>query len=151
MIVMLGSPLITFREGLEAALIVGIVLGVLRKPGRADRNKLVWAGVVVAVFVSIAAGLALNALGVAFQGRGEEGFEGVTMLLAAFVLTWMILWMGRQRRQIQTELEGDVRRAASTNNEWVLIEPRAALVRYAVTFVVPPIAGLLAEAVGRVL
>ena len=148
---MLGSALITFREGLEAALIVGIVLGVLRKPGRADRNKLVWAGVVVAVFVSIAAGLALNALGVAFQGRGEEGFEGVTMLLAAFVLTWMMLWMGRQGRQIQTELEGDVRRAASTNNEWALIEPTAALVRYAVTFVVPPIAGLLAEAVGRVL
>ena len=117
---MLASFLITLREGLEAALIVGIVLGVLRKLGHTDRSRAVWAGVLAAVGVSVAAGLALNALGVAFEGRGEEIFEGMAMLLAAGVLTWMIFWMRRQGRQIQAELESDVRRATATGNVWAL-------------------------------
>jgi high-affinity iron transporter len=117
---MVAALLITLREGLEAALIVGIVLGVLRKLGQADRSKPVWAGVLAAVMVSIVAGLALNALGVAFEGRGEEIFEGVAMLLAAVVLTWMIFWMQRQGRHIQTELERDVRQAVTTRNTWAL-------------------------------
>jgi high-affinity iron transporter len=117
---MLASALITLREGLEAALIVGVALGVLRRLGYADRSKPVWAGVLVAVLVSVVAGLALNALGVAFVGRGEEIFEGVAMLLAATVLTWMIFWMQRQGRQVQTELELDVRRATASDNAWAL-------------------------------
>jgi high-affinity iron transporter len=117
---MIAALLITLREGLEAALIVGIVLGVLRKLGRADRSRPVWAGVVAAVAVSIVVGLVLNALGVAFEGRSEEIFEGVAMLLAAGVLTWMIFWMQRQGRQIQTELELDVRRATATGSAGAL-------------------------------
>jgi high-affinity iron transporter len=117
---MIAALLITLREGLEAALIAGIVLGVLRKLGRADRSKPVWAGVVAAVAVSIIVGLTLNALGVAFEGRREEIFEGVAMLLAAGVLTWMIFWMQRQGRQIQTELEFDVREATATGSAWAL-------------------------------
>ena len=109
---MLASGLITLREGLEAALIVGIVLSVLRRLGHADRARAVWAGVAAAVGVSVAVGVAFNLLGVALEGRGEEIFKGVTMLLAAVVLTWMIFWMQRQGRQIQTELERDVRNAA---------------------------------------
>ncbi len=117
---MLASALITLREGLEAALIVGIVLGVLRKLGHTDRSRPVWAGVLAAVVVSVAAGLALNGLGVAFEGRGEQIFEGVAMLLAAGVLTWMIFWMQRQGRQIQAELELDVRRASIAGSPWAL-------------------------------
>jgi len=117
---MLASALITLREGLEAALIVGIVLGVLRKLGHSDRSRPVWAGVLAAVVVSVAAGLTLNALGVAFEGRGEEIFEGVAMLLAAGVLTWMIFWMQRQGRRIQAELELDVRRAVTIGSDWAL-------------------------------
>jgi high-affinity iron transporter len=117
---MVAALLITLREGLEAALVVGIVLGVLRKLGQADRSKPVWAGVLAAAMVSIVAGLALNALGVAFEGRGEEIFEGIAMLLAAVVLTWMIFWMQRQGRHIQTELEKDVRQAVTTRNTWAL-------------------------------
>ena len=113
---MLVSLLITLREGLEAALIVGVVLGVLRKLGRADRSKPVWAGVISAVMVSIVAALALNAFGVALEGPSEETFEGVMMLLAAGVLTWMIFWMQAQGRQIQTDLETDVRQAVSAGN-----------------------------------
>jgi high-affinity iron transporter len=117
---MIAALLITLREGLEAALIVGIVLGVLRKLGRTDSSGPVWAGVAAAIAVSIVAGLVLNALGIAFEGRGEEIFEGVAMLLAAGVLTWMIFWMQRQGRQIQAELESDVRRAVITGSAWAL-------------------------------
>jgi high-affinity iron transporter len=93
---------------------------VLRKLGRADRSGPVWAGVAAAVAMSIIVGLILNALGVAFEGRGEEIFEGVAMLLAAGVLTWIIFWMQRQGRQIQTELEFDVRQATATGSAWAL-------------------------------
>jgi high-affinity iron transporter len=117
---MIAALLITLREGLEAALIVGIVLGVLRKLGRMDRSKPVWIGVAAAVVASIVAGLALNALGVAFEGRGEEIFEGAAMLLAAGVLTWMIFWMQRQGRNVQAELESDVRQAVTVGSAWAL-------------------------------
>ena len=117
---MIAALLITLREGLEAALIIGVVLSVLRKLGRMDRSRPVWAGVAVALVLSTAVGLALNELGVAFEGRGEQIFEGVAMLLAAGVLTWMIFWMQRQGRQVQTELESDVRRAVSAGSAWAL-------------------------------
>ena len=117
---MFAALLITLREGLEAALIVSIVLGVLRKLGRIDRSKPVWAGVLAALIVSVLAGLVLNALGVAFEGRGEQIFEGTAMLLAAGVLTWMIFWMGRQGRRVQAELEQDVRRAVTVGSAWAL-------------------------------
>jgi high-affinity iron transporter len=117
---MIAALLITLREGLEAALIVGIVLGVLRKLRRRDRSPVVWAGVGAAVVASVVAGLVLNALGVAFEGRGEEVFEGVAMLLAAGVLTWMIFWMQRQGSQVQAELEADVRRAVTVGSAWGL-------------------------------
>jgi high-affinity iron transporter len=116
----LASFLITLREGLEAALIVGIVLSVLRKLGQSNRSRPVWVGVGTAVLASIVVGLILNALGVAFEGRGEEIFEGIAMLLAAGVLTWMIFWMQRQGRQVQAELERDVRQAALTGSSWAL-------------------------------
>jgi high-affinity iron transporter len=115
-----AALLITLREGLEAALIVGIVLSVLRKLGRTDRRASVWAGVAAAVAVSAIAGLALSALGVAFEGHGEEIFEGIAMILAAGVLTWMIFWMRRQGRQVQTELELDVRRTAAVGSAWAM-------------------------------
>ena len=117
---MVTSFLITLREGLEAALIVGIVLSVLRKLGRSDRSRAVWLGVGAAIVVSAIAGWGLNTLGVAFEGRGEAIFEGMAMLLAAGVLTWMIFWMQRQGRQVQAELERDVRRAVSVGSNWAL-------------------------------
>jgi high-affinity iron transporter len=117
---MFASFLITLREGLEAALIVGIVLSVLRKLGQSGRSRPIWLGVAVAVLVSVVAGLTLNALGVAFEGRGEQIFEGVAMLLAAAVLSWMIYWMQRQGRQVQADLELDIRRAVRTGSAWAL-------------------------------
>ena len=117
---MTRHPLLTWGSLALAALIVGIVLSLLRKLGRGDRSRPVWLGVGAAVLSSVVAGLALHALGVAFEGRGEEVFEGIAMLLAASVLTWMIFWMQRQGREVQTELERDVRQAVSAGSTWAL-------------------------------
>jgi high-affinity iron transporter len=112
--------LLSFREGLEAALILGIVLGVVRRVGRPDQARTVWLGAGLAALVSVAAGLGLQALGVAFEGAAEEIFEGAAMLLAAAVLTWMIFWMARQGREMQAQVEEDVRRATLTGGRWAL-------------------------------
>ena len=70
---MVAALLITLREGLEAALIVGIVLSILRRLGQVDRSRPVWWGVLVAVVASITTGIALNALGVAFDAVAGQG------------------------------------------------------------------------------
>ncbi len=117
---MLASSLITLREGLEAALIVGIVLGYLRKIGRLDRQGSVWAGVGLALVVSVVAAIGLQAIGAEFAGTGEQLFEGTAMALAAIILTWMIFWMQKQSRQIKGELEAGIRQAVDTGKDWGL-------------------------------
>jgi len=107
----LPSFLLSLREGLEIALIIGIVLGALRKVHRSDLNRVVWSGVLSAAVISAIAAFILHSLGAAFEGATEQIFEGFTMLLAAGVLTWMIFWMSRQAQHIKSDLEAGVRRA----------------------------------------
>jgi high-affinity iron transporter len=102
---MLASFLLSLCEGLEAALITGIVLGILLKIKRTDLNGVVWHGVGVAVLLSLLAAIALNLLGMEFEGKGEEVFEGVAMLLTAGVLTWVILWMQNHGDNLKSEIE----------------------------------------------
>jgi high-affinity iron transporter len=111
---MLASFLLSLREGIEAALILGIVLGALRKLNRSHMAPAVWYGALTAVLVSLVTGVLLTAFGLSLEGRAEEIFEGVAMLLAAGVLTWMIFWMNRQARSIKGELEMGVNQATST-------------------------------------
>lgn len=101
---MLASFLLSLREGLEAALIIGIVLGVLLKLKKTNLNVTVWAGVWVAATLSIVAAIVLNLLGMEFEGRGEQIFEGSAMLLAAGVLTWMIFWMQKTAVNLKAEI-----------------------------------------------
>ena len=110
---MLAGFLLALREGIEAALIISIVLGLLRKMNRPDRSRVVWLGVGGAVVISIVVAVLLNIIGAEFEGAGEQIFEAVTMLFAAAILTWMIFWMQRQGRQIQKGLEADMREALS--------------------------------------
>ena len=110
---MLASFLLSLREGIEAALIIGIVLGALRKLNRSEMSPAVWYGALSAVLVSLITGVLLTAFGLSLEGTAEEIFEGVAMLLAAGVLTWMIFWMNRQSRSIKAELEAGVNRATS--------------------------------------
>ena len=109
---MFPSYLLSLREGIEAALIVGIVLGALRQMRRTDLSSAVWIGVISASVLSVLAGVLLTVLGLSFEGKAEEIFEGITMLFAAGVLTWMIFWMSRQARDIKSNLESGVHKAA---------------------------------------
>ncbi len=109
---MLPSYLLSLREGIEAALIIGIVLGALRQMRRTDLSSAVWLGMIGATILSVLAGVLLTAIGLSFDGQSEQIFEGVTMLLAAGILTWMIFWMSRQARNIKGELESGVNKAA---------------------------------------
>jgi high-affinity iron transporter len=109
---MLPSLVLSLREGLEAALILGIVLGAVNKMNRPDLKPAIWWGAAAAGLASMLAALALRAIGAEFEGTGEQIFEGTAMLLAAGVLTWMIFWMQRQSRSLKSDLEIDVQRAA---------------------------------------
>jgi len=108
---MLASLLLSLREGLEAALIIGIVLGVLLKLRRVELNRQVWAGAGFAVLASLLVAIMLNLLGMEFEGRGEQIFEGVAMLLAAGVLTWMIFWMHSTAGNLKQEIESQTKDA----------------------------------------
>lgn len=117
---MVASLLITLREGLEAALIIGVVLGVLHRLQHRDKGRWVWAGTAVAAAISAGSGVALARLGVAFEGRGEKIFEGMTTLLAASMLSWMIFWMQRQGSRVQASLERETHRAVAGGSRWAL-------------------------------
>ncbi|GER79200.1 MAG: hypothetical protein DPW21_00285 [Anaerolineae bacterium] len=108
---MLPSFLLSLREGLEAALIIGIVLGVLVKLKRTELNGVVWRGVGLAALLSLFVAIALNLLGMEFEGKSEEIFEGIAMLLAAGVLTWMILWMKNHGSTLKSEIEEQTNQA----------------------------------------
>lgn len=103
-----ANLLITLREGLEAALIVSILLVYLRQLGRADRNHLVWWGTGLAIAVSLVVGAVIFAAAGGFEGKAEETFEGLVSLVAVAVLTWMIFWMRRQGARLRSELQDRV-------------------------------------------
>jgi high-affinity iron transporter len=117
---MLSALLIALREGLEAALIVGIVLGYLRNTGRRDRIPLAWAGVVIAGFLSGALAIGMRAVGAELTEPFEQMFEGTAMLLAVLVLTWMIFWMRSQGRFIKGHLERQLGATIARGENWGL-------------------------------
>jgi high-affinity iron transporter len=102
---MLSASLITFREGLEAALIVGILLGYLFRSRQQSQVRIAWAGVLAALGVSLVAAVGLELLGASLKEPYEQMFEGTMMLLAVGVLTWMIFWMRYQGRFLKRDLE----------------------------------------------
>jgi high-affinity iron transporter len=108
----LGAALVTTREGLEASLIVGIVLAYLAKTDNRQHFRTIWAGTAAAVLVSALTGAALFFTVGALEGRAEQIFEGVAMLSAVAVLTWMIFWMRKQamgiKRELETRLQGAI-------------------------------------------
>ncbi|WP_416444972.1 iron uptake transporter permease EfeU [Leucobacter sp. HNU] len=103
---MLGTFLIGLREGLEAALIVGILIAYARKLDRTDVVVRIWLGVGVAIGVSLAVGaiLTFGAYGLSFQA--QEVIGGSLSLLAVVMVTWMIMWMARASRSMSGELRG---------------------------------------------
>ncbi|MDO8472983.1 MAG: iron uptake transporter permease EfeU [Dehalococcoidia bacterium] len=108
---MLSSLLITLREGLEAALIIGIMLAYLSRTGNRSGVKQVWLGTALAVLASLVAGAAIYLVAEELEGSAEQIFEGSTALLAAGVLTWMIFWMRRQASSIKSNLHAEMQSA----------------------------------------
>lgn len=112
--------LVTLREGMEAALIIGILNAYLVKSGRPQGQRAVWAGTSAALAASLLAGLGLYAFAGGLSGRAMEVFEGLTMLTAAAILTGMILTMQRHARTLKGELHRQVDRALATGSAWGL-------------------------------
>jgi len=97
---MFEALIITLREGVEAALVIGIILAYLRKIGREELNRSVYIGLMLAIGASILGAVALSRVGL-----NEELFEGIAMLIAALFVGTMIIWMWRTARQLKSEIE----------------------------------------------
>lgn len=100
---MLSALLIALREGVEAALVVGIVLVYLGRTGRQHLTRFVWFGLGAAVVSSLAGAALLDRWKIS-----EDGFEGLLMLLAGLLVVTMILWMNRVARSLRREIEQKV-------------------------------------------
>jgi high-affinity iron transporter len=116
----MAAIVLSFREALEAVLIIGIVLGYLAKAGEMHRARSVWAGVVAACAVSVALSLLLFSAGAEMEGQAEALFEGATMLLAAIVLTWMIFWMQSHSGDIKNQVAQRLHSAPGDAHRWGL-------------------------------
>lgn len=116
----MATFLLSFREGLEAALIIGILLGALRKFGHSKSGRFIWYGVAAAVVVSAVVAAGLVAAGIELEGRAEATFEGVMLIVAASFLTGMIFWMQRRGANWRAALRADVQAAASETGGWGL-------------------------------
>ncbi|MDP2920515.1 MAG: iron uptake transporter permease EfeU [Dehalococcoidia bacterium] len=126
---MLSALLITLREGLEAALIIGIILAYLTRTGNRQGFKPVWIGSALAVAVSLLAGAIIYVTAGELTGKAEEIFEGIAMFLAAGVLTWMIFWMRKQAVNIRAHLHAQVDTAIRAGSTGLVLLAFIAVVR----------------------
>ena len=104
----MAAFLVMLREGVEAALIVGILLAYLNRLERRREVQWVWAGTLSAAVLSVIAGIVIFSTIGSLDERSEEIAEGVVAWVAAGLLTWMIFWMGSQARHIRGRLESEV-------------------------------------------
>ena len=108
------------REGVEAALIIAIILAYLAKTGNARYFGRIWAGAGAAIALSIVAGIILWFTLEGLEGAAGQIFEGVTTLLAAAVVTWMLFWMRRTAANIRGQLHEGVDRALTEGGVFAL-------------------------------
>jgi high-affinity iron transporter len=118
---MLATFFLMLREGLEAALIVGIIAAYLVKIGRRDALGKVALGVASAIALSIAIGVIVTLTIQQLPLVVQETLEGIAAVLAVAVLTWMLFWMRRQGRALKGELERDVDAALTEGTTRALV------------------------------
>ncbi len=105
---MLVAYLIMLREGIEGALIVGIVAGYLKQTGRRQFMPYIWLGVALAAIICVALGAALTVTRTEFPQKQQELFAGVVAVVATGILTSMIFWMKKAARSIKAELHDSI-------------------------------------------
>ncbi len=120
---MLAAFLIMLREGIEAALIVGIIAGYLARTGRSQWVPTVWVGTLLAVALSLFVGAGVLALGREFPQRTQEAFEAIVGALAVVILISMVFWMRKAGRSIKMTMQHDVEAAFQDHRgpTWALI------------------------------
>ena len=105
---MFANYLIGLREGLEAALVVGILVAYMARTGNRDRLAPIWTGALIAVAASFGVGALLTYTSRSLSFKAQETFGGAMSIVAVGFVTWMIFWMRRQARFLKGELHGKV-------------------------------------------
>src|SRR3954462_7351199 len=113
---MLPSFVIGLREGIEAALIVGIVAGFLRQEGRRDALRPMWLRVPAALAICVAVGAVLELLDEELPERGQEGLETIVGVAAIGIVSFMIVWMRRHARGLSGQLRASARSALASGS-----------------------------------
>ena len=118
---MLPTFVIGLREGLEAALIVGIIAAFLGQNGRRDALPKVWLGVGIAVLICLGFGIGLHILSDSLDFTQQERLETVVGAFAVVMVTYMVLWMSKHAKSMRGELEGAASVALATGSTRALV------------------------------
>lgn len=117
--ILLATFIIALREGLEAALIVGIIAAFLRKNN--ESLKAMWGGVSLAVLFSVVTGVALDITEHALPQSAQEGMEAIIGLVAVFFVTGMIVWMNIHAHSMKKQPEADVPVSDILHSTWFFL------------------------------
>jgi len=112
---MLPGTLLALREGIEASLIISLVLGSLHILTHNRLKRFVWLGAATALLLSMLAAAGLFLARTAFGGKSEAAFEGASMLFSAAMLTWMILWVRKHASANTASLHSHIEHTLAEN------------------------------------
>jgi len=117
---MTASFLITFREALEASVIVGILFSTLRLLGEQKRGIFIWGGVSVGILGSLFLAWIFESVLNGFAGRIEQIYEGTLLFIAFALITHMVMWMRRHGKDIKMKLQGKLQVILDQKELWAL-------------------------------